>query len=161
MTDTTCPSCDAPAPAGARACGRCGYRFLEDGATGIPRPGRPSRRGVAAALVCGALAAVAVTAVAVLGGGGDEQAAADGEGGQGARLEVLARHPLSTPAAERVLTRRYLSNPDDDETGVRCSGREPRPAHSVRRCHILYPGGTDRTVVVITNANGSEVLSEP
>ncbi len=160
MTDTTCPSCDAPAPAGASGCGRCGYRFLEDGATGIRRPGRPSRRGVAAALAVGALVALAVTAVAVLGGD-DEQAAADGDTGRGARLDVLARHPLSTAAAERVLTQRYLSMPDDDETDVRCSGREPRPAHSVRRCHILYPGGTDRTVVVITNANGSEVLSEP
>jgi hypothetical protein len=116
---------------------------------------------VAAALASGALAAVVVTAVAVLGGGGDEQAAAEGEAAQGGRLEVLARHPLSTPAAERVLTQRYLSIPDDDETDVRCSGREPRPAHSVRRCHILYPRGTVRTVVVITNANGSEVLSEP
>jgi hypothetical protein len=31
----------------------------------------------------------------------------------------------------------------------------------VRRCAILYPGGTTRTVVVITTASGSEVLSEP
>jgi ribosomal protein L40E len=162
MTDTTCPSCDAPVPAGASRCGRCGYRFLEDGATRIRRPGRPSRRGVAAALASGALAAVAVTAVAVLGRGGDDgDEAAVVDAAQPVHLDVLSEHPLSTRAAERVLTQRYLSIPDDDETDVRCSGREPRPAHSVRRCHILYPGGTERTVVVITNANGSEVLSEP
>jgi hypothetical protein len=60
-----------------------------------------------------------------------------------------------------VLGERYLSVPDDDETDVRCGRREPKPAHSVRRCEILYRGGIDRTVVVITNANGSEVLSRP
>ena len=42
MTDTTCPSCDAPAPDRARACARCGYRFFEDGgpADRLPRPDR-------------------------------------------------------------------------------------------------------------------------
>jgi len=46
MTDTTCPSCDAPAPAGARSCARCGYRFVED--AGPPRrPPRPGPRQVA------------------------------------------------------------------------------------------------------------------
>jgi hypothetical protein len=115
---------------------------------------------VAAVLAAGALVAVAVAGVAVLGNGDGEEAAAGGEP-PATHLEVLSRHPLSTPAAERVLTRRYLSIPDDDETDVRCSGREPRPAHSVRRCEILYPRGVTRTVVVITNARGSEVLSEP
>lgn len=160
VTDTACPSCDAPAPAGASRCARCGYPFLEDG--GEKRRPQPSRRVLAWVLCAVALAAIAVTAAAVLGGGeddGDEAAAVDAA--QPVHLEVLSAHPLGTLAAERVLTQRYLSIPDDDETDVRCSGREARPAHSVRRCQILYPGGTDRTVVVITNADGSEVLSEP
>jgi hypothetical protein len=96
----------------------------------------------------------------VIGGGGDEEATAE-DGPPRPRTEVLSRHPLSTRGAERVLTELYLSNPDDDESDVRCSAREPRPAHSIRRCEILYPGGTDRTVVVVTGGNGSEVLSEP
>ena len=115
---------------------------------------------MAAGLAGAALVAVAVAGAAVVGGDGGGEPAEAGPA-EPVHLEVLARHPLSTPAAERVLTRRYLSIPDDDETDVRCSRREPRPAHSVRRCEILYPGGTDRTVVVITNANGSEVLSKP
>jgi hypothetical protein len=113
-----------------------------------------------AILAGAALLAIAVAGVAAIGGGDGEDAAAGGEA-QEAHLEVLSPHPMSTRAAERVLTGRYLSIPDDDETDVRCSGREARPAHSVRRCEILYPGGTTRTVVVITTANGSEVLSEP
>jgi hypothetical protein len=118
---------------------------------------------VAAVLAGAALIGVAVAGVVGIGGGDGEEAAARG-GPQPRHLDVLSDHPLSTPATERVLTRRYLPIPDDDESDVSCSRREPRPAHSVRRCHILYPGGTDhsiRTVVVITTANGSEVLSEP
>jgi ribosomal protein L40E len=162
MTDTTCPSCDAPAPPGASRCARCGYRFLEDGAA-IRRP-RPSGRGVVTALAACALAAAAVAGALIVGGGDDSDEAAAVAGPQPVHLDVLSRHPLSTRATERVLTERFLAVPDDDETDVRCSRREPRPAHSVRRCHILYPGGTDRTirtVVVITTANGSEVLTEP
>ena len=112
-----------------------------------------------AILAGGALIAIAVVGVAAIGGGGGEEAAAGSEAQ--AHLEVLSPHPMSTRAAERVLTERYLAMPDDDETDVHCSGREPRPAHSVRRCAIRYPGGTTRTVVVITTASGSEVLSEP
>ena len=164
MTDTACPSCDAPAPAGARRCPRCGYEFLEDGGAGPGRP-RPSGRGLAAVLAAGTLvAAGGVAGVALIGNGDGEKAAAGGGEPQQPQHEVVSRHPLSKPAAERVLTRLYLSIPDDDVADVRCSRREPRPAHSVRRCHILYPGGTDhtiRTVVVITTANGAEVLSEP
>jgi hypothetical protein len=159
MTDTTCPSCDAPAPAGASRCARCGYEFYEDGGAALPRP-RPSRRGWVAILAAAALVAIAVAGVAAIGGGDDEPAAAGGDA-QDAHLEVLSRHPLTTPAAERLLTGRYLAIPDDDESDVHCARRVPRPAHSVRRCDILYPGGTIRTIVVITTANGSEVLSEP
>jgi len=164
MTETACPNCDAPAPPGASRCARCGYRFLEDGAPPIRRP-RPSGRGLAAALCAVALAAIAVSAAIVLGDrGGDDDTAMAVALPQPAHLDVLSDHPLNRRGIERVLTERYLAVPDDDETDVRCAPREPAPAHSVRRCHILYPGGTDhtiRTVVVITTANGSEVLSEP
>jgi ribosomal protein L40E len=162
MTDTACPSCDAPAPPGASRCARCGYSFLEDGAP-IRRP-RPSGRAWAAALCALALAAIVVSAAVLLGGGDEDDQAAAVDRPQPVHLDVLSRRPLSTPGAERALTERYLAIPDDDESDVSCGGREARPAHSVRRCHILYPGGTDhtiRTVVVITTANGSEVLSDP
>ena len=160
--DTTCPSCDGPARPGASRCTRCGYRFLEDGAA-VPRP-RPSGRGAVAVLAACALAALAVAVVVIAGGGDDADQAAAVDSPQPVHLDVLSAHPLSTLDMERALTQRYLGIPDDDESDVRCSRREPRPAHSVRRCHILYPGGTDhtiRTVVVITTANGAEVLSEP
>ena len=163
MTDTTCPSCDAPAPPGACRCARCGYRFLEDGGT-ARRPPRPSGLGVVAALAACALAAVALAGALIARGGDDAGEVAAVDSPQPVHLDVLSPHPLSTLDTERALTQRYLAIPDDDESDVRCSRREPRPAHSVRRCHILYPGGTDhtiRTVVVITTANGSEVLSEP
>jgi hypothetical protein len=156
--ETTCPSCDAPAPARGRSCARCGYRFVEDVAAPARLP-RPSRRVVAATLGGGALAAVTLTAVALRGAETEDPAAADAP--REGQLEVISKRPLTTLAAERLLIERYLAVPDDDETDVRCDRREPRPAHSVRRCHILYPGGTERTVVVVTNANGSEVLSEP
>ena len=42
-----------------------------------------------------------------------------------------------------------------------CSGRIPKPAHSVRRCRVHYPGGAERRIVVLTNARGAEVLSRP
>jgi hypothetical protein len=116
------------------------------------------------ALAACALAALAVAAVLIAGGGDEAGQAAAVDVPQPVPLDVLSPHPLNQRGIERVLTDRYLAVPDDDETDVRCSGREPRPAHSVRRCHILYLGGTDhtiRTVVVITTANGSEVLSEP
>jgi hypothetical protein len=119
---------------------------------------------VLTAVAACALAALAVGAVVIAGGGGDADEAAAVDTPQPVHLDVLSPHPLSNLATERALTQRYLAIPDDDESDVRCSRREPRPAHSVRRCHILYPGGTDhtiRTVVVITTANGAEVLSEP
>jgi hypothetical protein len=157
MTDTTCPSCDAPAPARARACPACGYRFFEDGgpAAHLPRPDRT-------ALTVGAgAAALVVTAVALAllltGGANDETAGATPL----PRLPILSDHPLGKHALERVLDERYLPIPDDDEADVTCSGRIPEPAHSVRRCRIHYPGGAERRIAVITNARGSEVLTEP
>jgi ribosomal protein L40E len=156
MTDTTCPSCDAPAPAGARSCRRCGYRFLEAGPGPGPRE-RPSLRPLA--LYGGALAAAAVAAVLAVG-------ALGGEDGDVARssarhLDILSEHPVSTPAAERLLKRRYIGTRNDESASVRCSGRVPKPAHSVRRCIVHYPGGIERTVVLLTSANGAEIISKP
>jgi ribosomal protein L40E len=156
MTDTTCPSCDAPAPAGARSCTRCGYRFLEAGPG--PRE-RPSLRPVA--LYAGALAvagAAAVLAVGALGGGGGDVARSSEPQ---AHLDMLAEHPISTPAAERLLKRRYIGTRNDESASVRCSGRMPKPAHSVRRCLVHYPGGIERRVILLTTANGAEVISKP
>jgi ribosomal protein L40E len=156
MTDTTCPSCDAPAPSGARSCARCGYRFLE--AAPGPRE-RPSLRPVA--LYAGALAVAGAAAVLAAGtlGGGDGDLARSSE--PRSHLDILAEHPVSTPAAERLLKRRYIGTRNDESASVRCSGRVPKPAHSVRRCIVHYPGGIERRVVLLTSANGAEVISKP
>jgi hypothetical protein len=159
VAETTCPSCDAPAPAGARACARCGYGFFEDGArtTHLPRPDRVTLTVLAGA--AGLVAVVAAAAALLTGGGGDEDTATAATASS--HLTILSEHPLGRRALERNLEERYLPIPDDDEADVACSGRIPEPAHSVRRCMIVYPGGQGRRVVVITNARGAEVLSRP
>ena len=156
MTDTTCPSCDAPAAAGARSCARCGYRFLE---AGPGAPERPSLRPVA--LYGGALAAAGVAAVLALSalGGGDGEVARSSE--PLPQLDVISEHPISTSRAERLLKQRYIGTRNDESASVHCSGRVPRPAHSVRRCLVHYPGGIERRVVLLTTANGTEVISKP
>jgi ribosomal protein L40E len=156
MTDTTCPSCDAPAPAGARSCVRCGYRFLEAGPG--PRE-RPSLRPVA--LYGAGLAAAGVGAVLALGalGGDDGDVARSSE--PLPHLDVISQHPVSTHAAERLLKRRYIGVRNDESAFVHCSGRVPKPAHSVRRCIVHYPGGIERRVVLLTSANGAEIISKP
>src|SRR6185503_2016807 len=157
MADTTCPSCDAPAPAGSHRCSRCGYRFLEGGG-GRPGPRPRPGRYVAGVVV---LAAVALLAVLLTGGGGGPPSAAPVR----SQLDVLSPHPLGNAAVERRLEQRFLGVRKDDESAfVHCSRRIPKPAHSVRRCLVSYPGypgaGT-LTVVLLTTANGAEVISEP
>jgi len=155
-TDTTCPSCDAPAPAGSRRCARCGYRFLEAGPG--PRE-RPSLRPVVVG--AGALAVAAIAAVLALSalGTGDEGVATSAE--PQAHLDLLSEHPIPTVVAERLLKRRYFGTRNDESASVSCSGRIPKPAHSVRRCIVHYPGGIERRVVLLTSANGAEVVSKP
>jgi len=152
----SCPNCDAPAQPGARVCATCGYRFLED-----RRPGR-------ALLVAVAVAALVAAAVIVLPGG-DDPTTADAERGRAADrprvpTELLSEHPLSAREAERRLEVRCMSPGDDDSAAVRCAvrcaGREPRPAHAIRRCRVRYPNGTQRMVVVLLDARGRELLSE-
>ncbi len=152
MSDTSCPSCDAPARPGARRCARCGYRFLEDGAAARRFPTRPL-------LVAAGLAALAVAGVAIANGGGADEPSTAAP--TGARLQVVSEHPLSTRAAEALLEERYTALRDDDSAAVSCSGREAKPAHSVRRCEVRYANGTERRVVLLTNARGNEVLSKP
>lgn len=148
----SCPNCDAPAPARARACPACGYRFLED-----RRPGR--------ALLAAAVIAVAVAAAVVVIPGGDEAQPADAENGRAPDsprvvTELISNHPLSTREAERLLEARFTSVGDDDSAAARCSGREPRPAHALRHCSVRYPNGTRRKVVLLLDARGRELLSE-
>jgi hypothetical protein len=148
----SCPECDLPAPAGARACPACGYRFLED-----RRPGR------ALALIAALAAAVAAAVVLIPGGDGGRPY--DVEAGRAAdpprvTVELLSNHPLSTREAESVLESRFTSDSDDDSAAARCSAREPRPAHAVRHCRIRYPNGARRQVVVLLDARGRELLSE-
>ena len=161
MTDTACPNCDAPAPIRARRCPRCGYEFVEHGggAPGRARLGRGA--AVLAAVAAIAVAGVTVALVVDGGGGGDEAPELTPIPFRArAQLEVLSDHPLSTPDAERLLEERFLPVQDDDEADVRCSAREARPAHSVRRCYVVYPGGMERRIVLLTNASGAEVVSE-
>ncbi len=148
----SCPNCDAAAPPGARVCGACGYRILED-----RRPGR-------ALLVVAALAALVAAAVIVIPGG-DDTTPADVENGGPPDLprrptELLSAHPLSAREAERRLELRFTAAEDDDSAAVHCASREPRPAHAIRRCRVRYPNGTQRRVVVLLDARGRELLSE-
>jgi hypothetical protein len=158
MTDITCPSCDAPAPARGRACSRCGYRFYEDGgpADHLPRPDRTTLTLGAAVTV---LTIGAIAAAVLLAGGDASRETASATARE--HLTILAQHPLSRRPLERLLEERYLPVPDDDEADVSCSGRIPKPAHSVRRCSVHYPGGTERRIAVLTNARGAEVLTKP
>lgn len=148
----SCPNCDAPAPAGARACAACGYRFLED-----RRPGR-------ALLAAAVTAAVVAAAVIVVAGGDDTPPSAveEGRAPDSPRVltELLANHPLSTREAELRLEARFTSQGDDDSAAVRCAGREPRPAHAIRHCRLRYPSGTQKRVVLLLDARGRELVSE-
>ena len=148
----SCPTCDAPAAPGVPRCDNCGYRFLEDRG-----PGR-------APFALGAVAALVAAAVIVVPRGEHAQPA-DAENGGAADsprvpTEVLSQHPLSAREIERRLETRFTSSPDDDSAAVRCAGREPRPAHALRRCRVRYPNGTQRKVVVLLDARGRELLSE-
>lgn len=148
----SCPNCDAPAPARARVCAACGYRFLED-----RRPGR--------ALMVTASIAAAVAAAVVLISGGEDAGPYDVEAGRAADpprvlTELLSNHPLSTREAEGRLEARFTSERDDDSAAARCSAREPRPAHAIRHCRIRYPNGSRRSIVVLLDARGRELLSE-
>jgi hypothetical protein len=147
--DLSCPACGARAAAHADACGGCGYRFVERGVRRRRVPG-VALGGAALAAVAAAGAAVALLA------GGDDPAPAARSG-----PEVLSPHPLSARDAERRLEARFASAQDDDSAAARCSELEPRPAHAIRRCRIRYPGGAERTVVILTNPQGHELLMDP
>jgi hypothetical protein len=154
MSDTSCPRCDAPAAAGARTCGGCGYRFLEDGAA-VRRPSPWPLLGA------GAAAALAVVAVVAIADGGDEHAPSPIAQPEAARLQIISERPLSTARVETAIEELYIPLRDDDSGSVDCTDRVAKPAHSVRRCEVRYANGTDRRVVVLTNARGNEVLSRP
>jgi hypothetical protein len=148
----SCPSCDAPAPARARVCPACGYRFLED-----RRPGRTL-------LALAGIAALVAAAVLLISGG-DDGPSTDVEAGRApdpprVLTELLSEHPLSASEAERRLEDRFTSSRDDDSAAAHCSRREPRPAHAIRRCQIRYPNGGNRQVVLLLDARGRELLSE-
>jgi ribosomal protein L40E len=148
----SCPNCDARAPAGARVCAACGYHFLED-----RRPGR--------ALLAGAAVAAAVAAAVIVIPAGDDAPATDVEAGRAADpprvlTELLSEHPLSRRAAERRLEARFAPLRDGNSAVVRCSAREPRPAHAVRHCRIRDKNGSEKRVVVLLDARGRELLSE-
>jgi hypothetical protein len=159
VSEISCPRCDAPAPSRARRCASCGYSFVEAG--DAPRPSVP--RGLPVALAGAVTLAVAVTAAILLLGDGEGDTGGDPIGGLETRrrLEVVSDRPLGTRAAERRLEERFTAERDDDSAAVRCAGRVAKPAHSIRRCRIRYPGGMERIVVLLTDAAGNEVLSEP
>jgi hypothetical protein len=153
----SCPDCGAHATGRARACPDCGYRFLED--TGRPAHSRERRRRVEhVALLAVGVAALGLAAVlAIPEGGGDPRSTANE---RRAGPDVLSEHPLSGRAAERRLEERFTSFRDDDSASASCSALEPRPAHAIRWCRIHYPGGTERTVIVLSHPQGRELLIE-
>jgi hypothetical protein len=156
----SCPDCGARATARSRACAECGYRFVEDS----PRSGRPRRRSATTlTLTAGALVAAAAV-VLIAPGGGDA-----GDAGRHPPIaaeerrnvpELLARNPLSGREAERRLEERYGSADDDDTASARCSELQPRPVHAIRWCEIRYAHGGERTVIVISDPHGYELLLE-
>jgi hypothetical protein len=103
-----------------------------------------------------------VTAAVLVSGGGDERRDTTAAAlSTSRRLEILSDRPLATHTAERRLESRFTAMRDDDSAAVSCAEREAKPAHSVRRCSVRYPSGIERTVVLLTNARGNEVISEP
>ena len=169
----SCPDCGARASARSKACAECGYAFVED----PPRAGRPWRRSVKSGaaggaegrrfatlpLAAGVLAAATAAALLVaLGGGEADDAGAERRGAAADRArtgpEVLSRRPLSAREAERRLEERFVSPRDDDSASARCSALEPRPAHAIRWCRIRYADGGERTVIVLSNPQGYELL---
>jgi hypothetical protein len=107
----------------------------------------------------GVAAVLALLAVRIVESGDDGVVASSGEAQR--HLPILSPHPLPKGAAEQLLERRYFGTRTDESASVSCSGRIPKPAHSVRRCIVHYPAGIERRVVLLTNANGAEVLSKP
>jgi hypothetical protein len=182
----SCPDCGARASARSKACAACGNPFVEDaprarrpgrrwaaraGAGGAERPrlatlavtvGAQRRRSATLVLATGGLAAAAAAALMVTLGGADAgdagQDPPDAAEPRRSRPELLARHPLSARAAERRLEARFVSPRDDDSASARCSALEPRPAHAIRWCRIRYARGGERTVIVLSNPQGFELL---
>jgi hypothetical protein len=149
-------------------CAACGYRFLEES---LPAPrisgAIPANCRRLCVLVWTVGAVAVVGSVAVL-------ASRDAQEASDARLDplgtahqtptspdVLAGRPLSARAAERRLEARFTSLRDDDSASASCSALEPRPTDALRRCRIRYPGGTVRSVVLLTNPRGQQLLVEP
>lgn len=164
----SCPNCGAGAPAPAKACPHCGYRFLADSLPGPHTRGamRANRRRVRTVVwTAGAVAVVGAVASLVTrdpegatDAGVDPISTADRTPSS---VDVLASHPLSARAAERRLEARFTSLRDGDSASARCSALEPRPTDALRRCRIRYPGGTVRTVILLTNPRGQQLLVEP
>jgi hypothetical protein len=153
----SCPSCGARASGRARACPDCGYRFLED--PGRATHGRPPWRRIRdAALMTGGVAALGLGAVVAFRDGGVDPRSTANE--PRPSPDVLSEQPLSGRAAERLLEERFTSFRDDDSASASCSALEPRPAHAIRWCSIRYPGGTERTVIVLSHPQGRELLIE-
>jgi hypothetical protein len=120
---------------------------------------------VTLAIAAGALAAAAAAAAfsVTLGGADAGDAGRDPPRAADERRtgpELLARHPLSARAAERRLEARFVSPNDDDTGSASCSALQPRPAHAIRWCRITYAYGGERTVIVLLNPKGHELLVE-
>jgi hypothetical protein len=166
--EPSCPNCGARATARAHTCADCGYRFLKDSHP-APRMSGPigaSRRRVqAAALTAAAVAVVGSVAVLVTRNSQEASDARLDPRGAAPRastsVDVLAGHPLSTRAAERRLEARFTSPRDDASASARCSALRARPTVAVRRCRIRYSSGTVRTVALLTNPRGQQLLIEP
>jgi hypothetical protein len=156
----SCPNCGARAAAKDEECAGCGYRFVEDSSATNRR--RFPRRGAQAAILVAVVFALAAV-VATRGGSeagtpSPEPRAADRQDRSAANL--LSDHPLSARGAERRLEAWYASPRDHDIPTAHCSPLRPKPAHAIRFCEIRSTGGIERTVVVLSNPHGQELLIE-
>jgi hypothetical protein len=125
------------------------------------RPPRVRPPRVRVAPVAAVLAIALAGGAAILVAGGGEEAgdsAAEIAPDVLADQDVLAQHPISNREVERLLEARFIGIRADESSAVVCSPLEPRPAHAIRHCRILYPGGGERRVVVLTNPQGRELL---
>jgi hypothetical protein len=130
----TCPRCGAACPARAARCRRCGFAFLEAG----ERHRLPRRTRRVGGRTAGALALVAVAAVATIVWVADEDAPPPAA--------------ISAPEAERRLELRFGRASDDETAAVRCPHRIAPESRT--RCELRYRNTAPRAILVRVSPRG-------
>ena len=164
----SCRSCGARANAQASVCADCGHRFLEDS---LPAPrisGAIPRTGAALASSCGPPARSrssdlwpwwlpeTLTRRATHAWIPWHRPPNPYKPGRARRPSVV-RSRGGAPARGAV---DFAARPRQ-RVRTRCSPLRPRPTDAIRRCRIRYPDGSARTVALLTNPRGQQLLIEP